>query len=63
MTSKEILAARQSLKLTQAGLAAALGVSAQVVSFWENDRRKISTTAAKLLRLYTLKPGLLKLDI
>jgi DNA-binding transcriptional regulator YiaG len=60
MTAKDIKTARCTLALTQDKLAAALGVSAQAVYYWEAGERSISKTAAILLQLYLDQPGLIK---
>jgi len=50
-TSEEVKRLRQKLGLTQAELAYKLGVTVSCVANWETGRRKISTPAARLLRL------------
>jgi putative transcriptional regulator len=53
-----VKAARQSSGLTQAKFAAALGVNATTVRFWENGQRNPDGLARKVLRLIAKHPGL-----
>lgn len=49
MTPAAVLSARQSLGMTQAAFAAALGVTPRAVSNWENGHRSVSPMAVRLI--------------
>lgn len=49
MTPTAVLSARQTLGMTQAAFAAALGVTPRAVSNWENGHRKVSTPVERLI--------------
>ncbi len=53
MTGAAFRRLRRRLGLTQAALAARLGVSANAVARWEREERPISALVANFLRLLT----------
>ena len=60
MTPAEFLAARAALGLTQGGLAEALGVSRRTVEQWECGGRNIPEPLARVIRLVSADPELLR---
>lgn len=56
----EVKAVRQKLKLTQLGLAQALGMSLSTVRSWEQGTKKPDGLARKVLRALRREPALLK---
>lgn len=46
MTPAEVKAARKKMNFTQEQFAAALGVTVQTVSAWENDRSRVNNISA-----------------
>lgn len=51
MTGDEVRALRKRLRLTQAGLAEAVGVAPNSVARWERGEMAIRESAARLMRL------------
>jgi len=56
----ELQSIRKSLKLTQLGLADALGMSLSTVRSWEQGTKKPDGLARKVMRLLQKEPGWLK---
>jgi putative transcriptional regulator len=59
MTGKEVKQARKRLNLSQAKLAARLGVTSNTVARWEWGAVNMPEPAARLLRLLVKVPGLI----
>ena len=60
VTAQELIKFRESQKLSQYAFAQVLGVTAGAVKLWEEEKRSISPTNSKVIRLFIKYPQLVK---